>query len=429
MILLGRSLCLPSPATVQELFSVARDANIIPDISLDPVLTTFLSMDSSAALQHQYAFLQQSMSREQQTEFSLSLTGQLGGSSRVTYGGVGVVALALSMLFDQVAQQVRMQRSTERDLSTQSSQAKRIFGISTSSRIGLIIQSYLSLIPGIANNQEKMAETTELYDNWLKLELIDHYERMTTKKRMSSVSMQQWLTGAAFHLHMRIHQVRLQSVPLGSAESLRLSYKMGLSRLVQGYTAYLRRNIQETAAPGPRKPKTRTASGPRHTDTSSITNVTCSINQLFNVSLASPSTSTDRFNKTTSSNSTAEISRSCKTHGSREGFGVKVSKGNDNTAVGIVNRKTLTNSTEYSREKDVGMLGLLAIEPLRNVSHNVQHYPCESPAIQQALVTRIINAQDLERNRNFFLCPEKVFHSLLRQRNDFELKTETKTVN
>lgn len=106
MILTGRSLCLPSPATVQELFYVARDASIIPDISLDPVLTTFLSLDSSAALQHQYASLQRSMSREQHSAFSLSLTEKLGGSSRVTHGGVGVIALALSLLFDQVAQQV-----------------------------------------------------------------------------------------------------------------------------------------------------------------------------------------------------------------------------------------------------------------------------------------------------------------------------------
>lgn len=53
-----------------------------------------------------------------------------------------------------------------------------------------------------------MSETTELFDNWLKLELLDHYERMTTKKRMSTMSMQQWLAGAAIHLHVRIHQVR-----------------------------------------------------------------------------------------------------------------------------------------------------------------------------------------------------------------------------
>lgn len=60
----------------------------------------------------------------------------------------------------------------------------------------------------MVSDKGKMAETTELFDEWLKLELLDHFERMTTKKRMSTVSMQQWLTGAAFHLHVTIHQVR-----------------------------------------------------------------------------------------------------------------------------------------------------------------------------------------------------------------------------
>ncbi|KAL7390041.1 hypothetical protein ABVT39_013955 [Epinephelus coioides] len=415
MILMGRTLCLPSPATVQELFSVARDASVIPDISLDPVLTTFLSLDSSDALQHQYAFLQRSMTGEQQTAFGLGLTGQLGNSSRVTYGGVGVVALALSVLFDQVAQQIRAQGSKESDPSAQTPpQAKRIFGISRSSRIGWIIHSYLRLIPGIANNEEKMAETTELYDNWLKLELIDHYERMTMKKRMNSVSMQQWLAGAAFHLHMRFHQVRLHSVPVGSAESLRLSYKTALGRLVQGYTTYLHRNIKETGAPGPRKPRIRTASEPAQTDTFRRTNMTCSSNHSFNDSLVHIS----KFNETTAPNSTAEISRRCKKGRSREDFVLNVSNRSTEITEGVVNG-TILNNTSINED----VQGLLVIEPWRNVSHNVQHHPCESPAIQQALVTRIINAQDLERNRNFFLYPKKVFHSLLRQRDDFEIKT------
>ncbi|XP_068571714.1 uncharacterized protein [Cebidichthys violaceus] len=414
MILNAHTLCLPSPATVQELFSVARDASIIPDISLDPVLTTFLSLDSSAALQHQHAFLQRSMSGELQTAFGLNLTAVLGGSSRVTSGGVGVVALALSVLFDQVAQQVRAQGSPEGNPSAQRSQPKRIFGISSSSRIGWIVHSYLRLIPGIANNQEQMAETTELHDNWLKLELIDHYERMTTRKRMSSVSMQQWLAGAAFHLHMRIHQVRLHSVPPGSAESLRLSYKTSLSRLVQGYTSYLHRNIQETPATG--TPRTGTAGGPGQSNTLGRANMTCSSNHILNDSLVS--TSTDTFNETTIPNSTVDISRGCKTEGSTEDFGLDVSNRRNDTTEAVVNRKTPDNTTGHEDGQ-----GLLVIEPGRNVSHKVLHHPCESPAIQQALVTRIINAQDLERNRYFFLYPEKFFQGLLRQKDDFELKT------
>ncbi|KAL3970709.1 proto-oncogene protein c-fos [Sarotherodon galilaeus] len=413
MILTGRSLCLPSRATVQELFSVARDASIIPDISLDPVLTTFLSLDSSAALQHQYDFLQRSMSMEQQSTFNLNLTAELGGS-RVTCGGVGVVALALSMLFDQVAQQVRAQGSTEGPSLTQPSRPKRIFGISSSSRIGWIIHSFLSLIPGIANNQDQMAETTELYDNWLKFELLDHYERMTTKKRMSSVSMQQWLTGAAIHLHMRIHQARLQSVPSGSVESMRISYKTGLGHLVRGYTAYLRANIQETPALGPQKPRTSAANRPKHANTSTITNMTCSNSLLVNGSQVGPS------NKSTTLSSTAGINRGCKTDESGGDFGFNVLNGSNDT---MMTGDTLNTSFRYSRKEEGSKLGLLVIEPLRNVSHSVQHHPCESPAIQEALVTRIINVQDLERNRKFFLYHDRVFQSLLRQRDDFELRT------
>ncbi|XP_072231790.1 uncharacterized protein [Leuresthes tenuis] len=418
MILMGRSLCLPSPVTVQELFSVAQDANIVPDISLDPVLTTFLSLDSSAALQHQYAFLQRSMSREQRTAFSLNLTGELGGN-KVTYGGVGVIALALSMLFDQVSQQVRAQGSTEDHLSTQRSKYKRIFGISTSSRIGWIIHNYLHLIPGIANNQEKMAETTELYDGWLKLELLDHYKRMTTKRRMSTESMQQWLAGAAIHLHIRIHQVRLHSVPKGSAESLRLSYKTSLDHLVQGYRTYLRRNVQETEALRPRKPSYGTARGPRQTNISSIINMSCSNSLPFNVTLVSQA---HKVNDSNTPSSTAGDNRGCKTDGSREDFELHQVRGNNDTIKAAGNRKPLNGSTGNSREEDDSKLGLLVIEPQRNVSHNVQHHPCQSPAIQQALVNRIMNAQDLELNRNFFLHPGTIFHILLKQRDDFELR-------
>lgn len=174
--------------------------------------------------------------------------------------------------------------------------------------------------------------------------------------------------------------------------SLRLSYKTGLSRLVQGYTAYLRRNIQETEASGPQKHKTKTATGPRQTNTSIITNMTCSSNHLFNVSQI---ISTERFNETVAPSSSADMSRGCDR---------------------LINNSSIT-------EEEAGTLGLLVIEPWRNVSHNVKHHTCESPAIQQALVTRILNALDLEQNGNFFLHSERALHSLLRQKDDFELKT------
>lgn len=146
----------------------------------------------------------------------------------------------------------------------------------------------------------------------------------------------------------------------------------------------------------------------------------CLGNGLFNDSMVTAVVSTDKLNKTTKPNATANISTIYKTDLPSNDFGLNVPKGGDNTTVHMENRKTHNSSAGLGHE-DNTVWGLLVIEPMRNVSHNVQHHPCESPAIQQALVTRIINAQDLERNRNFFRYPVKVFRSLLRQRADFEL--------
>ncbi|KAM9788400.1 E3 ubiquitin-protein ligase TTC3 [Neosynchiropus ocellatus] len=278
----SRTTCLPTRSTVQELFSVARDAGVIPDLSLDPVLTAFLSLDSADALQHQYDFLQRGMSSEQQSNFTQTLTRELGGH-RVTRGGVGIVALALSLLLDHISRQVR--GPSNRLASTRRPRPKKIFGIISSSRIGRIIQNYLDLIPSLANDEDKMAETTELFDTLLKLELIDHYDRMTTKKRMGTAALQQWQTGAAVHLHMRIHQVRLHSVPVGSAESLRLTYRTGYGHLVQRYTSYLRKTIKETPARRQLKHMPMSDSGPtRNTDSLRGLNITFSGEQRLNFS-------------------------------------------------------------------------------------------------------------------------------------------------
>ena len=177
------------------------------------------------ALNHQYSSIQQSLSASQLDTFNQGLTSAFGGSTKVTYGGVGVVALALSVLLDVLAHRVKHQGGGGSAATVDHIQ--RVTGIRNSSRIGSLIGSYLQQVPGLANDAEKMSEVTELYDQGLKYELVDHYERMTNKKRMSSFAMTQWLAGAAFHLHLRVHQIRLGSVPRGSAAALRLSYRTG----------------------------------------------------------------------------------------------------------------------------------------------------------------------------------------------------------
>lgn len=139
--------------------------------------------------------------------------------------------------------------------------------------------------------------------------------------------------------------------------------------------------------------------------------MTCSANDSL------VSISADAFNDSTTPSATANISRICKTDGSSKHSRLNVGTGSDETTAGV----NSSAGHKWEEEEEAGILGLLVIEPLRNVSHNVRHHPCQSPAIQQALATRIINAQDLDRNRNFFRDPDKVFLGLLRQRDDFEL--------
>lgn len=195
-------------------------------------------------------------------------------------------------------------------------------------------------------------------------------------------------------IHVVIQQVRLNSVPRGSAESLRRAYKSKFDCLVRDYTTYLRRNIHETAAAGPKKNQTDSAQ--QQTDT--LTNFTCQGNAGFNYSLAVPVTSNNSSNETATANKTISTRN-----------------------ILLCEESHVSSSAATKKDEDIGVPGMLVIEPLRNVSHKVRHHSCQSPAIQEALVTRIMNAQDLESNRNFFQYPDKVFHGILRQRGDFEL--------
>lgn len=202
-------------------------------------------------------------------------------------------------------------------------------------------------------------------------------------------------------------QVRLKSMPVGAAESLRRSCKSELNQLIEHYNVYLRRHIREIAAPGPGKRKSRQSSVLNPTNTFNRTSLTCSGTGR----IAPSDITTGKMDETDAANK----SRKCITEVSGHVSGRNVT--NMNVRETVEKRKKLSSSAGVKS----GALGLLVIEPLRNVSHSVQHHQCESPAIQQALLTRIMDALDMEQNRQFFQYPGKVFHSLLRQKDGFEL--------
>lgn len=308
---MGNNACNPSSEIMQNLHSAAQDGGIIPDISLDRTLANYLSLNSGTVLTNHYEAIQQRLSTEQLAVFNQNLTNKFRGT-KVTFGKVGVVALALSFFLDAVSNDILGQ--------TTSDPVQRMLGTSDSS-IGSIIGEYLKRVPEVVNDSEGMADITELCDQELKFELIDLFERMTLQRQLNSRAIKLWLNGAAMHLHIRIHGIRLRSVPQGSAESLRLSYSTAFPSLVRRYTGYLRRYIKE-------------------------------------------------------------IPPSARTHAP----------------------------------------GLLIIEPNRNVSHWVRHSPCESQAIENAILTQIIAAQRIQSSEDYLENLGKNIHLLVRQRTNFGLK-------
>lgn len=237
---MGNNPCSPSPETIDGIFMVGQAGGIIPDITLDKTVSNYLSLNSSFALNVHFDAIQERLSKDQLAALEKNLTSMFNNRTKVTYGGVGVVALAMSFLLDTLAASVDGQTDGELTKPYQ-----RIFGPDNSSEISSITSEYLRLVPGMINDEDMMAEITDVYDQKLKHALIKLYESMTVAHQMSTAAVKQWINGAAIHLHMRIHGIRMLSVPRGSAESLRLSYRTGLGRIFQLYTSYLRRNVKE----------------------------------------------------------------------------------------------------------------------------------------------------------------------------------------
>lgn len=244
---MGNHPCSPSQALIDSIYRVAQDGGILPDITLDGTVANLLSLNSSTALNLQYSAVQQSLTTDQLVALDTNLTSIFGQSANVSYGGVGVVALALSFLLEALVSGIVSQTQ-----GSTTDPFKKPFGSDNSSEIGSIASEYLKLVSKKANDIDQMGEITELYDQKLKYALIELYESMTVDHQMNTYSLKHWINGAAIHLHMRIHGIRLASVPKGTAESLRLSYRTGLAKLMQLYTGYLRQYVRErSTTPGP----------------------------------------------------------------------------------------------------------------------------------------------------------------------------------
>ncbi|XP_034559594.1 uncharacterized protein LOC117827189 [Notolabrus celidotus] len=164
---MGNTFC-PSDE-VSYMSSIARDVCPFPDYTPSPLFTNMLSINSSLHLSNHYTAVQSSLNPKQLEDFTQSLRSTFGKEGRVSYGGVGVVALSLAVLFDTLAKQAK---------GEQVSDSGPIPGLFIKDVRGYYsplvhtISEYLRLVPHIANNPTRMREEAKRYLLQIKIDYL-----------------------------------------------------------------------------------------------------------------------------------------------------------------------------------------------------------------------------------------------------------------
>ncbi|XP_041641843.1 uncharacterized protein LOC121508818 [Cheilinus undulatus] len=175
--------------------SMARDICPFPDYTPSPLFTNMMSVNSSVNLRNHYTALQSSLSPEQLEDFTRSLRRTFGSEGRVSYGGMGVVALSLAVLFDTLAKQAKGERVPD---------SGPVPGLFYKNPRGYYpphvytVSEFLRLVPYIVNNPDRLKEETERFLKQLKnedqalVEMINNqslpvYDMTTVNVFLSSV--------------------------------------------------------------------------------------------------------------------------------------------------------------------------------------------------------------------------------------------------
>ncbi|XP_070703357.1 uncharacterized protein [Pempheris klunzingeri] len=200
--------CSASPKTVDCLYDTASHAGLVPDASLDASLASLLSLNSSWALERQYSTLQSGMTRQQRTSFNRDLHTLFGGNTTVSYGGVGVVALALSVLFEMLAHHQSIGSGSKSPVAPAPppDPIRRIFGADSGSDISHIASEFFKKV-------------------------------------------KQWMNGAALHIHTFLHWKRLTNP--SDRDVLSQDYLDRVDRLLKIYRSYLLKTVKVFPAVSP----------------------------------------------------------------------------------------------------------------------------------------------------------------------------------
>ncbi|XP_041913119.1 uncharacterized protein LOC121678015 [Alosa sapidissima] len=183
----------------------------ISEAPADPLFEKYLSLNSSQHLDCHYTSVRDSFSPEQVSSFDQSLRDTLGGSGTVAFGGVGVVALALAMLFDVLAAQMKGQMPLPDPM-------QQIFNGEGEalSKMRAAISDCLNRLPRSGNRKRKMklqAHHCQLQvRNTLHTYALEVLEKaQVTGNYVNAVERNHLLNAYLLYAHLAIHYNRIES--------------------------------------------------------------------------------------------------------------------------------------------------------------------------------------------------------------------------
>lgn len=214
------------PEDAAHLAAIARDFCPFPDYNPTPHFSNMLSVNSSLHLKDHYLAVQSSLTPTQLENFTQGLRITFGREGKVTYGGVGVVALSLAVLFDTLARKVKGECMSDQEpipgLFLKDLSGSYLPQVST-------ISKYMRLIPHIANNPVRMQEETERYLQQLKTETQEVGEKFKNQMKIDAITV---LTLSRLHIFTSLVEIHLARLTNGTMKNIDSDDKLNNKEIV-----------------------------------------------------------------------------------------------------------------------------------------------------------------------------------------------------
>ncbi|XP_038135995.1 uncharacterized protein LOC119780158 [Cyprinodon tularosa] len=168
-----------------------------------------------------------------------TLSGPLGGFGQIS-NSVGLVALVISMILENVAKNMGKQTMGTADL------LRRVFAEEKANEVRDLMDEYIKQLRINLRDQAGLIESTKRLQSQLSTQLTRLENSMVKDNQitMSARHLNQWMNGAAFHTQMMIHLERLEETDGTKANTVAGIYQQQAGILLDKYKSHLKENLK-----------------------------------------------------------------------------------------------------------------------------------------------------------------------------------------